>query len=92
MFIVAAGRCCTAKANLSEGPKELEGNRIRAADLNWPKQYSIPYDVMQKVCFTPSKNCLCITCYIHSHIYVNESLCGAQLVAGLNHSKATQRS
>jgi len=32
-----------AKAILREEPKELGGNRIRMADLNWPKGYSIPY-------------------------------------------------
>jgi len=35
-----------AKAILSEGLKELGGNRIRTAGLNWPKGYSIPYDIM----------------------------------------------
>jgi len=34
-----------AKAILSKGPKEMGGNRIRTADLNWPKGYSIPYDI-----------------------------------------------
>ena len=49
MFIVATKQCCTrAKAILSKGPKELEGNRIRTADLNWPKGYFIPYGIMQK--------------------------------------------
>jgi len=32
-----------AKAILSEGPKELRGNRIRTADLNWPKGYSVAH-------------------------------------------------
>lgn len=35
------------KAILSKVPKEPGGNRIRRADLNCPKGYSIPYDVMQ---------------------------------------------
>ena len=43
--------CCyavlyRAKAILSGGPKELGGNRVRTADLNWTKGYSIPYDIM----------------------------------------------
>ena len=33
-----------AKATLSKGPKELGGDRIRTADLNCPRRYSIPYD------------------------------------------------
>ncbi len=37
-----------AKAVLSKGPKELEGYRIRTADLNWPKGYSMPSDIVQK--------------------------------------------
>ena len=37
MFIVAARQCCRAKAILGEGPKELGGNRIKTADLNWSK-------------------------------------------------------
>ena len=37
-----------AKATYSEGPKELGGNRIRRADFNCPKGYSIPYDIMWK--------------------------------------------
>ena len=37
-----------AKTILSRGPKELGENRIRTADLIWPKGYSIPYDIMQK--------------------------------------------
>ena len=32
---------CKAKAVLSQGPKELEGNRIRASDLSRPKGYTI---------------------------------------------------
>jgi len=28
--------------------KELGGDRIRTVDLNWPKGYSIPYDIMWK--------------------------------------------
>ena len=47
MFIAAAKQH-RAKAILSEGPKELGGNRVRTTDLNWPKRYSIPYDIMQK--------------------------------------------
>jgi len=31
----------------SEVPKELGGNRIKAADLNRSKGYSIPYGIMQ---------------------------------------------
>jgi len=34
-----------AKAVLSEGFKELRGNRKRRPDLNWPKGYSMPYDI-----------------------------------------------
>ena len=37
-----------AKAIHSEGHKEVGGNRIRTADLNWPKQYFVPYDIMWK--------------------------------------------
>ena len=37
-----------AKAICNEEPKELGGSRIRAADLNWLRGYSIPYDIMQK--------------------------------------------
>ena len=37
-----------AKAILSKLSKELGGNRIRTADWNWPKGYSIPYDIMRK--------------------------------------------
>ena len=33
---------------LREGSKELGGNRIRTADSNCTKGYSIPYDIMQK--------------------------------------------
>ena len=36
-----------AKAICSKGPKELGGNRIRTADLNWPKGYSRPHDIVQ---------------------------------------------
>lgn len=28
--------------------KELGGDRIWIVDLNWPKEYSIPYDIMWK--------------------------------------------
>jgi len=31
---------------LREEPKEVGGTRIRTADLNWPRGYSIPYDVI----------------------------------------------
>jgi len=37
-----------AKATLSKRPKKLGGDRIRTADLNWPRGYSIPYDIMWK--------------------------------------------
>ena len=47
MFIVATKRCYTEPV-LKEGHKELGGNRIRTADLNWPKQYFVPYDIMWK--------------------------------------------
>jgi len=40
MFIAAA--IYRAKAICSKGPKELGGKRIRRADLNWPKAYSVP--------------------------------------------------
>jgi len=40
---VAAKQCCTKPR-----PNELGGNRIRAADLKWPKGYSIPYDTVQE--------------------------------------------
>ena len=39
---------CRAKAVCSKGPKELAGSRIRTGDLNWPKGYFIPYDIMQE--------------------------------------------
>ena len=49
MFIAAAKAVlCRAKAILSEGLKKLGGNRIRTHDLSWLKEYSIPYDIMQK--------------------------------------------
>ena len=38
-----------------EGPKEMVGNRIRTADLNWPKGRSIPYDIMWKESFERGK-------------------------------------
>jgi len=37
-----------AKTTPREGPKELGGNRIRAAAINWPKGYSIPYGIKRK--------------------------------------------
>ena len=37
-----------AKVILSKGPKELEGNRMRTADLNWTKGCSMSYDTMWK--------------------------------------------
>ena len=37
-----------AKVILSEEPKELGGDRTRTIDLNWPKGYFIPYDIMWK--------------------------------------------
>jgi len=42
-----------AKAILSEGPKELGGNRIWTADLYWPKGYSISHDIKQKAELIP---------------------------------------
>lgn len=33
---------------LGKGHKELRGDRIRIADLSWPKGYSIHYDITQK--------------------------------------------
>lgn len=47
-FIVAAKQLYRAKAICSEGPKDLGGNRIRAAELKWPKGYSIPHDIKQE--------------------------------------------
>ena len=47
MFLVAAKQCYT-EPRLFEGPKELGGNRIRTADLNRLKGYSIPCDIKQK--------------------------------------------
>ena len=47
MFLVAAKQYYT-EARLFEGPKELGGNRIRTADLNRLKGYSIPCDIKQK--------------------------------------------
>ena len=47
IFIVAAKQCYT-EPRLFEGPKELGGNRIRTADLNRLKGYSIPCDIKQK--------------------------------------------
>ena len=38
----------TCKAILSEGPKELWGDRIRTADLNCPKGYSMLRDIKQQ--------------------------------------------
>lgn len=34
------------KAILNKGLKELGGNRMRTADLNWTKGYSMPYDII----------------------------------------------
>jgi len=58
MFIVVAKKCCTEprpvqclREELVWGPKELGGNGIRTADLNWPNRYSIAYDFTQKESF-----------------------------------------
>ena len=32
-----------------EGHRELGGDTARTADPNWPKEYSIPYDVMSSI-------------------------------------------
>lgn len=45
MFIVTAKQCCTEPRQLSEGPKELERNRVGIVDLKWPKGYPIPQDI-----------------------------------------------
>ena len=47
IFIVACKAVlCRAQDICSERPKELGGNRISTADLNWQKGYSIPYDII----------------------------------------------
>jgi len=45
MYIVAAKQCCTEPKPFAV---KLRGNRIMTGNLNWPKGYSIPYDIMQK--------------------------------------------
>jgi len=80
MFIVATKQCCTrAKAILSKGPKELEGNRSRTAELR-----DIPYHMTSSRRSLEGSgslslssiaqglagqevvsNCLCISYYIH---------------------------
>ena len=38
--------CCPARG--LGGHKDLGEDRIRTADLNWPRGYSIPYDIIKK--------------------------------------------
>lgn len=44
---------CPASKGKLRGHKKLGGDRIRIADLNWPKGFSIPYNIMRR----DFKNC-----------------------------------
>ena len=68
-----------ANAILSKGLKKLRENRIGIVDVNWPKGYSMPYDIMQKEFWrerefiTPSSAFEQITCaspVIYIHVYI----------------------
>ena len=45
MYIVAAKQCCTEPKPFAV---KLRGNRIMTGNLNWPRGYSIPYDIIKK--------------------------------------------
>ena len=56
--MVVTKQCCVEPRPfqfLSKGllrrPKELGGDKMKTADLNWPKGCSIPYDIMWKESF-----------------------------------------
>jgi len=71
---------CRAKAVCSEGSKKLGGSRIRTADFNWLKVYSIPHDTTWKE-FFPILSPIPL-----GRRGANKGLCGAQPPAGLNHN------
>lgn len=47
-MVTAKQRYTEPRPICNEGPKDLGGNRMSAADLNWTRGCSIPYDIEQK--------------------------------------------
>lgn len=50
-FVIIAKQCCAGLRPFHFLTEELGGDRNRAADLNWPKRYSVLHDIVWKESF-----------------------------------------